>query len=282
MSTILPNVDAQPQLAFIGLFSPLSFHTCILLSHCFPFLFILPSLYLSQLYVQMAIPTVHLSIIATLLETQPLPPRCLAVYSWKVPAGYLGLCDQRKLTGTMGGKVKPELNQSGFPLLIYMTTSLKKRKTLENLRTKPCCMNCGLRHYKHLQNYDGNLNNTRVKVPTYLTPEPDTVPSRIQSHLLICLEIHVEGTSLKMVSMEEKTLNRKSIAVTTLNVRTIREIRCREELASNLETYNIEILGVPEHRIVHDERVRYENILVKTLITTSACKTCVGTAIGVR
>jgi exonuclease III len=65
-----------------------------------------------------------------------------------------------------------------------------------------------------------------------------------------------------------------------MNVRTIREQRCREELASNLDRYNIDILGIQEHRIVHDEPVKYENILGKTLITTSAERNSAGAAVG--
>ncbi|XP_072016342.1 craniofacial development protein 2-like [Amphiura filiformis] len=57
-----------------------------------------------------------------------------------------------------------------------------------------------------------------------------------------------------------------------MNVRTIRENRCREELVSNLIEYNIDILGIQEHRIVHKEPVKYEDILGQTLITTSATR----------
>ncbi|XP_072022604.1 craniofacial development protein 2-like [Amphiura filiformis] len=44
--------------------------------------------------------------------------------------------------------------------------------------------------------------------------------------------------------------------------------------------YNIDILGIQKHRIVHKEPVRYENILGQTLITTSAVRNRAGAATG--
>ena len=63
-----------------------------------------------------------------------------------------------------------------------------------------------------------------------------------------------------------------------MNVRTIREQRCREELVSNFTAYDIDILGLHEHRLVHDEPVKYESIQGKTLITTSATRNKAGSA----
>ncbi|XP_072050063.1 uncharacterized protein [Amphiura filiformis] len=65
-----------------------------------------------------------------------------------------------------------------------------------------------------------------------------------------------------------------------MNVRTIRENRCREELVSYLIEYNINILGILEHRIVHKEPVKFEDILGQTLITTSATRNRAGAATG--
>ena len=73
---------------------------------------------------------------------------------------------------------------------------------------------------------------------------------------------------------------RKTAIVSTMNVRTIREQRNREELSSNFSERNIEILGVQEHRIVHEEPVRYEKVLGNTLITSSATRSTAGAAIG--
>ncbi|XP_072036995.1 uncharacterized protein [Amphiura filiformis] len=59
---------------------------------------------------------------------------------------------------------------------------------------------------------------------------------------------------------------KKVISISTMNVhvRTIREHQCREELVSNLNEYNVEVLGIQEHRI----------------ITTSATKNDAGAAVG--
>ena len=72
-----------------------------------------------------------------------------------------------------------------------------------------------------------------------------------------------------------------TITVSTMNVRTIREQRCREELISNLVSYDVDILGLQEHRIVHDDPVKYEIIQGKPLITTSATRNRAGAATGV-
>ena len=124
-----------------------------------------------------------------------------------------------------------------------------------------------------------NSNNTRVKVPTYLSPEPHT--DSYESH--DDLSLNPQGRDKPEYGAWErrKLIScKKAIIVSTMNVRTIREQRCREELASNLAEYNIDILGIQEHRIVHDEPVRYESILGKTLITTTANINSIGAAVG--
>ena len=72
---------------------------------------------------------------------------------------------------------------------------------------------------------------------------------------------------------------KKTVIVSTMNVRTIRESRNREELSSNLSKLKIDILGIQEHRIVHEEPVRYESVHGNTLVTTSATRNAVGAAI---
>ncbi|XP_072046861.1 uncharacterized protein [Amphiura filiformis] len=44
--------------------------------------------------------------------------------------------------------------------------------------------------------------------------------------------------------------------------------------------HNIDILGIQEHRIVHKEPVKFENIQGQTLITTSATRNIAGASIG--
>ena len=54
---------------------------------------------------------------------------------------------------------------------------------------------------------------------------------------------------------------KKQITASTLNVRTLRESYKKEELAVNLIDKNIGILGIQEHRIIHQETTHYENLL---------------------
>ena len=64
----------------------------------------------------------------------------------------------------------------------------------------------------------------------------------------------------------------RTTKISTMNVRTLRNDRLREEITVSMDEQNIEVLGIQEHRIVHDdgELIRYENISGKTLITSSA------------
>ena len=129
-------VDAQLQLADLVL----TFNSFISYLHApfawlsFPLhsTFILPL----PVYVQVAIPSAHLSITASLLATQPLPPRGLGVYPRPVPAGYLRLCGQRNWQGQWVGKENPNKPVRVSP---YVTSSITRKKTHWTLTTKPCC-----------------------------------------------------------------------------------------------------------------------------------------------
>ena len=95
-------------------FASSHFISCMYPLHGFPFLFILPSFYLSQLYVQVAIPSDHLSIIASLLA-QPSHPRMVwsltpGWYKVDIPGLAVGVTD-----GALGREGKPKLNQQATP-----------------------------------------------------------------------------------------------------------------------------------------------------------------------
>ena len=67
----------------------------------------------------------------------------------------------------------------------------------------------------------------------------------------------------------------------TMNVRTVRLENRREELFQCFSKQCIDILGIQEHRIVHEDTpVRYEEMLGNTLITTSAWRNSTGAAQG--
>ena len=48
----------------------------------------------------------------------------------------------------------------------------------------------------------------------------------------------------------------------------------------NFVEQNTDVPGIQEHRIFHEEPVRYETVLGKTLITTSATKNSAGSSVG--
>ena len=119
--------------------------------------------------------------------------------------------------------------------------------------------------------------NTRVKVPTTNLPSPGADIDVNQSHDVLSLNPTGRGKPEYGDCRRRNLMScRRVTLISTVNVRTIREQRCREELVSNLIEYNIEVLGLQEHRIVHAEPVRYENILGRTLITTSATRNSAG------
>jgi hypothetical protein len=123
-----------------------------------------------------------------------------------------------------------------------------------------------------------NQNNTRVKVPnkspganTDFLKSYDDVPPNPQGR-----DKSDQGASKRRNFTSCKT----TVTVSTMNVRTIREQRCKEELVSNSVSYKIDVLGIQEHRIVHSEPIGYESIQGRTLITTSATRNTAGAAIG--
>ena len=58
----------------------------------------------------------------------------------------------------------------------------------------------------------------------------------------------------------------------------MRDAHKRIELAHNFEEYGIDILGIQEHRIVHEDILKYEDIQGNTLVTTSAWRNYQGAA----
>ena len=122
--------------------------------------------------------------------------------------------------------------------------------------------------------------DTRVKVPTTLS-SPGADIDVNQSHDDLSLNPTGRGKPDYGGCRRRNLMSCKRVSIiSTMNVRTIREQRCREELVSNFIEYNIDILGLQEHRLIHDEPVRYENILGSTIITTSATRNSAGAAYG--
>ena len=97
-----------------------------------------------------------------------------------------------------------------------------------------------------------------------------------------CVSLNPDGrdrrdeskTKTKLLSCKQYT------NVAMVNVRTIRLESKRQELANNCRNQQINILGVVDHKIVHEDPVVYEQIGGNTLITTSAWGNSNNAAVG--
>ena len=81
-------------------------------------------------------------------------------------------------------------------------------------------------------------------------------------------------TKTKLLSCKQYT------NVATKNVRTIRLESKRKELAYNCKTQKIKVLGIVDHKIVHEEPVLYEDMDSHILVTTSAWRNSNNAAAG--
>ena len=65
-----------------------------------------------------------------------------------------------------------------------------------------------------------------------------------------------------------------------MNVRTIRKKGKQEELIKHFNNYKVDILGIVDHKIIHDDPIEYHEKDNSTLITTSATRNANNTPIG--
>ena len=126
-----------------------------------------------------------------------------------------------------------------------------------------------------------NIYSTRVQAPTISHPDAaahsthndvdrideETAPNPVSGRAVS------EGSGRLMKA-------KRSILVSTLNCRTLRKESKRSELANLLNEFSINILGIVDHKIVHDEEVRYEQLNKCTMITTSAWRNSNGASSG--
>ena len=124
-------------------------------------------------------------------------------------------------------------------------------------------------------------NNTRVRVPNFQRPSLDTATSQEVNDVVSPNPPNQRDITDHSISVRTHLLKyKKQITASTLNVRTVRESYKREELAVNLIDKNIGILGIQEHRIIHQATISYENLLGRKLITSSAWRNDCGAAQG--
>ena len=121
--------------------------------------------------------------------------------------------------------------------------------------------------------------NTRVQVPTNHTPIVGTHPTG--AHEVTAPNLHGRTETEQSDRSRSKLLScRKMIHVSMMNVRTVQDQNHRAELVHNFTQQKIEVLGIQEHCIIHDDPVKHENIQGKTLVTSSAWRNDAGAATG--
>ena len=114
--------------------------------------------------------------------------------------------------------------------------------------------------------------STRVKAPTKRVPVINAPPSQSGTNDDVFLNLHRRNKSDSRNTGKHKLLNcKKETIIATFNTRTIRLPSKRIELVNNFNTNKIDILGIVDHKIVHDtETIRHEQFDRTYLITSSA------------
>ena len=155
-------------------------------------------------------------------------------------------------------------------------------------------------HLSLLKNTMSTTNSTRVQAPNSIsvdeqqfndsiTLKPATggvVDDVLMSRKQPEKHPNIKEEKNRINKKEEKNLKSLVSCTTdtflgTLNVRTIREDHKRLELATLFLRSNIKVLGIQEHRIVHEEEVKIERYLSGVhLITSSAWRNGRGAATG--
>ena len=126
-------------------------------------------------------------------------------------------------------------------------------------------------------------NSTRVKAP-------NTKALDFRSHTTVdvvindAISLNPSGRDIADRNRDKgklKLLNfKKDFNISVMNARTIRKKIKREELISHFNKYKIDILGIIDHKIVHDDPIEYHEKDNSTLITTSATRNANSTPIG--
>ena len=73
---------------------------------------------------------------------------------------------------------------------------------------------------------------------------------------------------------------KRFLNISTFNIRTVREDWNIRELAQLMDQFNISIIALQEHRRVHKESIKYEEIDNHLLVTSSATRNSAQAAIG--
>ena len=124
-------------------------------------------------------------------------------------------------------------------------------------------------------------NRTRVKAPAFTIPDVRACPQYKRDNDIVPSNPKgrgaVDGNNGRKNLMNYK----KYSLIGTYNVRTLRKDEKRCEFAENFKRSKISVLGLVDHKTVHeDEDVQIQHLDGSVLITTSAWRSSNGTSMG--
>ena len=124
-----------------------------------------------------------------------------------------------------------------------------------------------------------HINSTRVKAPTKINPINSTGSQRTDDD--IALNPDGRDKSESRTKRNKFLSCKKFVNIATQNVRTLRIHGKQEELAMNFNNLKIDILGIIDHKLVHEDNdVSIKKLDRCTLITTSAWRNANNAASG--
>ena len=124
-----------------------------------------------------------------------------------------------------------------------------------------------------------HTRNTRVEVPDNALSDNLVLQNNLTDDEAI---LNLTGQRVSDRAKRKGILHcKKYTFIGKLNVRTIKESTKRLELVNNFKKSKVNILGINDHKIVHeDELVKIEHINGCTLISSSVWRTSNGAAQG--
>ena len=127
------------------------------------------------------------------------------------------------------------------------------------------------------------LYNTRVQVPAAapaLAALYDGVSSNPPGRDISDVAVHV-GANINTPNPTGILRPKKSLLMSTFNVRTLSNVNKIYELIAHAESHNMDILSIQEHRHFHEDiDIKYSDYGRWTLITSSATKNSINATVG--
>ena len=124
-------------------------------------------------------------------------------------------------------------------------------------------------------------NRTRVKAPAFTIPDVRACPKFKRNDDIVPSNSKEKG-AVDGNNGRKNLMNYKNYSlIGTYNVRTLRKDEKRSELAENFKRSKLSVLGLVDHKMVHeDEDVQIQHLDGSVLITTSAWRSSNGASMG--